>query len=254
MAARLVHVLGETTGKPVCEGGLAHYFVSEAHRRSDMIQRLQMPRRAPSPSAICGIISLPASHREPGRMLPGECPVCMEESCGDSITLLCGHSFHRRCIVPWLQVKSSCPCCRAPVSCQEPYRYPARTKLRNPWLRDRTERRNDMRAVAQLAQLDGMTMAAQMVLMDPATPLTPVLSDSFHHQGCDNAAGKARSPAPAEHDVPRPDHFLGSGVASPATVHRWCDRGVDGPGAGDDGPPAAGEGGTCCLCTSCRAS
>ena len=33
-----------------------------------------------------------------------------------------------------------------------------------------------------------------------------------------------------------------------------CDRGVDGPGAGDDGPPAAGEGGTCCLRTSCRAS
>ena len=27
-------------------------------------------------------------------------------------------------------------------------------------------------------------------------------------------------------------------------------REVDGPGAGDDGPPAAGEGGTCCLCTS----
>ncbi len=46
MAARLVHVLGETTGKPVCEGGLAHYFVSEAHRRSDMIKRLKMPRRA----------------------------------------------------------------------------------------------------------------------------------------------------------------------------------------------------------------
>ena len=33
-----------------------------------------------------------------------------------------------------------------------------------------------------------------------------------------------------------------------------CDRGVDGPGAGDDGPPAAGGGGTCCLRTSCRAS
>jgi hypothetical protein len=179
MAAGLVHVLGETTGKPVCEGGLAHYFISEAHRRSDMIKRLQVPRRAPSPSAIYGIISLPASHREPGRILSGECPVCMEGSCGDSITLLCGHIFHRRCIVPWLQVNSSCPCCRAAVSCQEPYRYPARTKLRSPWLRDRTERRFDMRTVAQLAQLDGMTMAAQMVLMNPATPLTPVLSDSF---------------------------------------------------------------------------
>jgi hypothetical protein len=33
---------------------------------------------------------------------------------------------------------------------------------------------------------------------------------------------------------------------------RTCN--VDGPGAGDDGPPAAGEGGTCCLRTSCRAS
>jgi hypothetical protein len=33
-----------------------------------------------------------------------------------------------------------------------------------------------------------------------------------------------------------------------------CDRGVDGPGAGDDGPPAAGGGGTCCQRTSCRAS
>ena len=32
-----------------------------------------------------------------------------------------------------------------------------------------------------------------------------------------------------------------------------CNRGVDGPGAGDDGPPAAGGGGTC-LRTSCRAS
>ena len=177
MAARLVHALGETTGKPVCEGGLAHYFISEAHRRSDD-PSLLVPRRAPFPS-VYGIISLPASHREPGRILSGECPVCMEGSCGDSITLLCGHNFHRRCIVPWLQVNSSCPCCRAPVSCQEPYRYPARTRLRNPWLRDRTERRFDMRAVAQLAQLDGMTMAAQMVLMNPATPLTPVLSDSF---------------------------------------------------------------------------
>jgi hypothetical protein len=33
-----------------------------------------------------------------------------------------------------------------------------------------------------------------------------------------------------------------------------CNRGVDGPGAGDDGPPAAGGGGTCCHRTSCRAS
>ncbi len=62
----------------------------------------------------------------------------------------------------------------------------------------------------------------------------------------------------------RSQNRVGSDVGSATAVKTsWprtsphlqlCDRGVDGPGAGDDGPPAAGEGGTCCLRTSCRAS
>ena len=48
-------------------------------------------------------------------------------------------------------------------------------------------------------------------------------------------------PCPCAHNTARP-HL------------QRCNRGVDGPGAGDDGPPAAGGGGTCCLRTSCRAS
>ena len=48
-------------------------------------------------------------------------------------------------------------------------------------------------------------------------------------------------PCPCAHNVARP-HL------------QRCDRGVYVPGASDDGPPAAGEGGTCCLRTSCRAS
>ena len=56
-------------------------------------------------------------------------------------------------------------------------------------------------------------------------------------------------PRPSAHNAaPTPESSLrghrsqnrvGSDVASPATVRPW----VDGPGAGDDGPPAAGEGG-----------
>ena len=43
---------------------------------------------------------------------------------------------------------------------------------------------------------------------------------------------------------------MGSDVASPATVRPW-----DGPGAGDDGPPAAGEGGhVACAPTAGRVS
>ena len=54
-------------------------------------------------------------------------------------------------------------------------------------------------------------------------------------------------PRTTRHAAPTPESSLrghcsqnrvGSDVASPATVRLW----VDGPGAGDDGPPAAGEG------------
>jgi hypothetical protein len=80
-------------------------------------------------------------------------------------------------------------------------------------------------------------------------------------------------PRTTRHAAPTPESSLrghrsqnrvGSDVGSATAVKTvWvrtsphlqrCDRGVDGPGAGDDGPPAAGEGGTCCLRTSCRAS
>ena len=48
-------------------------------------------------------------------------------------------------------------------------------------------------------------------------------------------------PCPCSHDAAR-QHL------------QRCNRGVDGPGAGDDCAPVAGEGGTCCLRTSWRAS
>lgn len=60
--------------------------------------------------------------------LQGECAICQEsyaaqeESVDDAkeehgpqearIKLACGHQFHARCIIPWLQKVASCPICR----------------------------------------------------------------------------------------------------------------------------------------------
>ncbi|CAE8625968.1 unnamed protein product [Polarella glacialis] len=49
---------------------------------------------------------------------PGACcAVCLEELCCQAQSqvarLPCGHDFHRRCVLPWLLQKGSCPYCRA---------------------------------------------------------------------------------------------------------------------------------------------
>ena len=128
---RLFGALRDSTAKPICEGGLAHYFIAEAHRRKGMIERPE-PRAASALSipAVFDAIAA-ASHKDckEGRPAGGDCPVCMQDASSDTIALPCGHAFHRRCIVSWLQLNSSCPCCRAPVLPSEPYRYPAKTRL-----------------------------------------------------------------------------------------------------------------------------
>merc|ERR1711907_60825 len=44
------------------------------------------------------------------------CTICCESHEHTAITTLpCNHSFHQKCIVPWLQEKPSCPVCRADV-------------------------------------------------------------------------------------------------------------------------------------------
>ena len=75
----------------------------------------------------------------------------------------------------WLQLSSSCPCCRAPVPPSKPYRYPAKTKLQNPLLRARVEGiRLNMREVALLtSHLEGPSVFVCVV--GHAAPLAPVL-------------------------------------------------------------------------------
>jgi hypothetical protein len=176
MAARMMHALQDAHDRPICEGGLAHYFISEANRRS-RVER-SCARRGPprQESALLAIASLPDVRAGHGQM--GDCAVCMDDTSSDrATTLTCGHTFHRKCIVSWLQVKGSCPCCRTRVTRDVPYRYPARTKVQDSWLRARMERRPFWSDVALCNQFcDGMTDAGRELCEQPSSPLPPVAS------------------------------------------------------------------------------
>lgn len=47
------------------------------------------------------------------------CTICIEGVDEDTnlgnMKLPCGHVFHFRCVVPWLQQGGTCPCCRASI-------------------------------------------------------------------------------------------------------------------------------------------
>lgn len=40
------------------------------------------------------------------------CSVCLDECVAETTRLTCNHAFHSTCIVPWLSLHNTCPCCR----------------------------------------------------------------------------------------------------------------------------------------------
>jgi hypothetical protein len=44
-----------------------------------------------------------------------ECSICLTDfAAGDRVSaLLCGHIFHRECVMPWILREDTCPLCRA---------------------------------------------------------------------------------------------------------------------------------------------
>ncbi|RCV45006.1 hypothetical protein SEVIR_9G423300v4 [Setaria viridis] len=50
------------------------------------------------------------------------CPVCLDEVAagGEAREMPCKHRFHDPCIVPWLEMHSSCPVCRHQLPAEEP--------------------------------------------------------------------------------------------------------------------------------------
>jgi len=50
------------------------------------------------------------------------CPVCLDEVAGggEAREMPCEHRFHDQCILPWLEMHSSCPVCRHQLPTEEP--------------------------------------------------------------------------------------------------------------------------------------
>ena len=56
------------------------------------------------------------AHASPGEETQRECPICFDKICeNDGSALPCMHSFHTRCIRPWVLENNSCPVCRHPM-------------------------------------------------------------------------------------------------------------------------------------------
>jgi len=66
---------------------------------------------APGPASQAAIESLPTVR--PREKL-GDCSLCLDRMVRHTKTALlpCNHSFHRRCLTPWLKQVNTCPYCR----------------------------------------------------------------------------------------------------------------------------------------------
>lgn len=64
------------------------------------------------PASAEGRVMACLRRRRRGSSVP--CPVCLDVfQPQDAITLVtCGHAFHWKCVEPWLERSSRCPCCR----------------------------------------------------------------------------------------------------------------------------------------------
>jgi hypothetical protein len=47
-----------------------------------------------------------------------ECSICLESE--TNVTLLCNHTFHKKCIDEWLNKKNNCPICRHNITYNNP--------------------------------------------------------------------------------------------------------------------------------------
>lgn len=95
----------------IIERSITHH-VLQTTIRAFQTHRLA-PRRIP---ALRRAVPLDHRSREPGEETQQECPICFDKICeNDGSALPCMHSFHMRCIRPWLMENNTCPVCRHTV-------------------------------------------------------------------------------------------------------------------------------------------
>lgn len=99
---------------PLGEGETPNHLMQMARLLRDfgMWELLGQNTRLPPPaskealdSLVDGVISSNESK---------QCPVCLKEFEKGNVvkTLPCRHTFHKECIIPWLEKTNSCPLCR----------------------------------------------------------------------------------------------------------------------------------------------
>ncbi|XP_015596259.1 E3 ubiquitin-protein ligase RNF181 [Cephus cinctus] len=102
---------------PLREGEAPNHFLHMARLLRDfgMWEQLGQHERLPPPASKSALESLEEKKvTSDDTHVSRQCPVCLKEfEIGNLVkTLPCRHTFHKECIVPWLEKTNSCPLCR----------------------------------------------------------------------------------------------------------------------------------------------
>jgi len=95
----------------IVERSITHHVVQTT------IRAFQSHRLAPSSTRARPLVNtVQSSNAHSSEETQQECPICFDKiRVLDGSALPCMHSFHMRCIRPWLLENDSCPVCRHPV-------------------------------------------------------------------------------------------------------------------------------------------
>lgn len=131
-------LLTKFDGARISDGGLAHYFLSEAVRRFRHVARQPLGNPPASTAAIDELPPVQMAQMAYDDMCCSIChdsldlyaagaagagagaPHCEASDC-DTQQMPCSHVFHKACLTRWLQRHNSCPYCRAQIESSCPY-------------------------------------------------------------------------------------------------------------------------------------
>jgi len=154
--------------KPISEGGLGPYFLTEVFRRAGLEESLKGAGQN-VPVSFQSIAHLSVSKCDDPT---ARCSICLMGFSSQETMLPCAHVFHTKCVVPWLHVHNSCPCCRAPVE-SLPAPHSARMFLGHCTGTVMEHENVGVRELAsRMMQWDGMTTLSVALVATSAETLT----------------------------------------------------------------------------------